>query len=204
MTHKILLFLTLLISGTLLSQEKRILISEKKQGKRTILFAENTTKDTLNVFFMVLSEGYRRSANRPTIKDIPPHSKTPMITLIEISGTAASYEYTLVVNEEENNLNFTPEKKEKDIEKVITNKLVVFTMNDCEKCTELSASLENKGISHRAFNIHEDDMLYNQFIAFIEKKSPDTLKIQFPVIWNKTHHIFGYDTLEDIHKILLD
>lgn len=117
MTHKILILLTLLLSGTLLSQEKRILISEKKQGKRTVLFAENTTKDTLNVFFMVISEGYRKSADRPLIKDIPPHHKEPMITLIEIKGTPATYSYTLVVNEEEKSLNFTPKKKGKNIEK---------------------------------------------------------------------------------------
>lgn len=113
MTHKILILLTLFACGTLFSQEKRVLISEKKQGKRTVLYAENTTKDTLNVFFMVISEGFRRSADRPLIKDIPPLSKEPMITLIEIKESPSNYTYTLVVNEAQNDLHFTPEKNKK-------------------------------------------------------------------------------------------
>jgi len=75
------------------AQETRVLITEKKQGKRLILQGENTTKDTLNVFFMVESEGYRRSANRPTIKFINPGEKIPLITLIALNGASPSYKY---------------------------------------------------------------------------------------------------------------
>ena len=40
------------------SQDSRIVISEKKQGKRLVFMAENISKDTLNIFFMVRSEAY--------------------------------------------------------------------------------------------------------------------------------------------------
>ena len=52
----LIILVTFSVSGFLYSQNKetRVLISEKKTGKRRIvLFAENTTKDTLNIFFMV-------------------------------------------------------------------------------------------------------------------------------------------------------
>ena len=51
----LIILFTFSVSSFLYSQNKetRVLISEKKTGKRIVLFAENTTKDTLNIFFMV-------------------------------------------------------------------------------------------------------------------------------------------------------
>ncbi|NNM09630.1 MAG: hypothetical protein HKO61_10680, partial [Flavobacteriaceae bacterium] len=55
-----------------MSQGLKVLIKEQKSGKRLVLVAENKTQDTLNVFLMVNAEGYRRSASKPVIKNIPP------------------------------------------------------------------------------------------------------------------------------------
>ena len=70
MLRKILFTFLAFSSFQMYCQELKVLISEKKSGKRIVLFAENRTTDTLNVFFMVNAEGYRKSASKPVIKDI--------------------------------------------------------------------------------------------------------------------------------------
>ncbi|RMA58487.1 thioredoxin domain-containing protein [Ulvibacter antarcticus] len=199
MLRKIILTIIILFAtSVLIAQEDGVVISEKKSGKRVVLFAENTTKDSLNVFFMVLSEGYRRSADRPVIKNIPPLSKIPMITLIELADIPSSYSYELVVNDKEYNLDVSIKKDVKDIEKLIEGKLVLFTIDDCDKCEQLSNTLNDRNIAHRTFNIHKDEELYRQFMAFIKKDHSEVMRIMFPVIWNKDHTIFGYKKLDEI------
>jgi len=107
MILKILIIFLLFFSVTIYSQDRRVILSEKKTNKRIILFAENTTKDTLNIFFIVTSEGYRKSASKPIIKNILPESKIALITLIELDNKPSSYTYELIINEQENNLSFS-------------------------------------------------------------------------------------------------
>jgi hypothetical protein len=202
MQTKIILLSILLFSTTVYSQDSRIILSEKKTGKRTVLVAENKTQDTLNVFLMVISEGYRRSADRPIIKNIPPLTNVPMITLIELANEPSSYTYEIIINDQERDLNFTLENKEKDIENVIRGRLVLFIMSGCEKCELLSSELRKKDIAHRVFNISDDPLLYKQFMAFINDELTKETRIKFPVIWNKDYTIFGFNTIEDILKEL--
>ncbi|RDK85611.1 glutaredoxin family protein [Marinirhabdus gelatinilytica] len=202
---KRLLFISILfVSLGSYAQGLKVLITEKKKGKRTVLMAENKTGDTLNVFLMVNATGYRRSADKPVLKDIPPGKKIPMITLIEIADQESSYTYDLIVNEEQRNVNITHDKQVKDIEKNIKNRLVLFSTEDCEQCTALSEALTEKRLEHRVFNINEDPVIYRQFMAFIERKLTNETKIRFPVIWNRTETIFGYEALEDIINLLGD
>ena len=203
MLPKILTTFLLLFAVSIYSQEARILLSEKKTGKRIVLIAENTTKDTLHVFLIVNSEGYRKSAARPVLKKVPPFGKTPMITLIEIQNIPSTYTYELIVSEKENSLNLDMDTKAKDIEKIISGKLVLFTTAYCEKCELLGASLKSKNVQHRSFNIAQDPVLYRQFIAFISDELKGETKIKFPVIWNKDHTIFGYKNLEEVLKKLV-
>ncbi len=200
MLRKILFTFLAFLSFQMYAQELQVLISEKKSGKRIVLFAENRTTDTLNVFFMVNAEGYRKSASKPVIKDIPPKAKVPMITLIELTDTPSRYTYDLIINKEKRNVNFTYEKQAKDIKKMIKGKRVLFTKNNCEKCDELATTLKDNRISHRVFDITEDAILYNQFMRLIERSLTEETKIRFPVIWNKDHVIFGYNDLETIVK----
>ncbi|PKA83697.1 glutaredoxin [Ulvibacter sp. MAR_2010_11] len=193
-----LLFFSLLFSFSGICQGLQVLISEEKQGKRIVLMAENKTKDTLNVFFMVNAEGYRKSASKPVIKNLPPLSKTPMLTLVELNGVASQYTYDLIINKEERNLNFTYEKQAVDIEKLIEGKLVLFATSKCEKCDALASRLKDDRIQHRVLDVTEDAILYNQFMRLIERQLTEQTKIRFPVIWNKNHVIFGYDDLETI------
>ncbi len=177
------------------SQESRVLITEKKRGKRIVLMAENTTTDTLNVFLMVLSEGYRRSASKPVLKNLPPKSKMPMATLIELTDVPSSYTYNLIVNEKQFDIHHAFDKPTKDIEKVIKDKLVLFSKPGCDRCELLSETLTQNGIAHREFNVEDDLLLYQQFMVFIKKDAPDKKQIRFPVIWNKSYTIYGYDSV---------
>jgi len=188
-----------LFSGTsVFGQGLDVLISEEKTGKRIELYAENTTKDTLNVFLLVKAEGYRRSASKPILKDIAPGAKVAMTTLIEIEGVPSHYTYDLIANKGRTDLNVTVSQDIRNIESVINNRIVVFEIPGCEKCDALKTRLEEARITHRAFNIHKDKILYKQFMSFIERSLTTETKIEFPVIWNRDHTLFGYNDLETI------
>jgi glutaredoxin len=196
MRSKLLFLLLFFICNLTYSQGLKVLIKEQKKGKRLQLIAENKTKDTLNVFLMVNAQGYRRSASKPVIKNIPPLSDTPMITLIEIDGVESFYTFDLVVNEKESKLSFSYDEPERDIERVMMGKLIIFTADGCSKCELLSQKLDENRLQHRVFDIQKDPVLYGQFMSFIERKLTTETKIRFPVIWNRDDVIFGYDDLE--------
>ncbi len=180
------------------SQDLKVLVTEKKTGKRVVLVAENKTQDTLNVFLMVHAEGYRKSASKPVLMDLLPGKKTPMITLIELSGVPHHYTYELIINEQKTELQFTVNKKANDIARIISNKVVIFSKDSCPKCDLLTSLLTSKRIQHRSLNIDSDRALYRQFMVFVEPKLTVETKIKFPVIWNKNYVIFGYDSIEEV------
>ena len=68
------LFTLFLLTATVLgfSQSEKVSLLEENQGKRTHLFVQNHTADTLNVFLRVAAEGFRRSADKPILKDLLP------------------------------------------------------------------------------------------------------------------------------------
>ena len=204
MIPKVIIIFICLCSCQLFSQGETVVISEKKTGKRIVLLAENKTADTLNVFLMVQSEGYRRSADKPVLKNIPPNSIVPMITLIELTNVPSSYSYELIVNDKEKPIELDYGKEVVDIQNAIKGKIVVFTLPNCEKCTLLSTTLVNNRTTHLTFDISKDPVLYRQFMKFIENELTVETRIQFPVIWNKDHTIFGYDDLEKILGGLVD
>ena len=198
MIPKIIFSLLLLIPIQIFSQDLKVLITEEKKGKRIVLYAENKTKDTLNVFLLVNAEGYRKSASKPVLKDIPPNTKVPMITLIELNDINKRYTYDLIVNDEKRDLSYTKEKQAKDINKIISGRLVIFSLPNCKKCDLISEKLTNDRIQHRVFNIKDNPVIYRQFMAFIERGLTEETHIKFPVIWNKDKVIFGFEDLEEI------
>jgi glutaredoxin len=198
----IILLLTLCIYSSSWAQGLKVLRTEEKTGKRIVLVAETLSPDTLNVFLMVNAQGSRKSASKPVIKNIPPKTKVPMITLIELANQESIYTYDMYVSEEENNINLSFDSQIKDIRKNINGKVVLFTTDGCEKCTALSAKLDKERISHRMWDIKKDATIYRQFMAFIERSLTNETKIRLPVIWNRDKVIFGYDNLEEILKEL--
>lgn len=122
-----------------------------------------------------------------------------MTTLIELSGIPSSYTYDLIVNENrDNSVSVTYEKQVVDIENVLKGKIVIFSISNCEKCEVLVALLESERVNFRNFNLDEDPSLYRQFMNFINNELKENTQIRFPVIWNKTYTIFGYDELEKV------
>ena len=198
MYYKGFLLVLLFVSCVSLSQVEKIRILEKKQGKRLVLQAQNTTQDTLNVFLMVHANGYRRSAEKPIVKNIPPQSTLAMTTLIELSNVDPNYTYDLIVNEQEQQIDFDFEKETIDVKNILKNKIVIFTLTKCSKCTLLTETLTAKHIQFRAFNIKEDPIVYQQFMALIEPELTEETKIKFPIVWNRSHTIFGFDQLKDM------
>lgn len=201
MKQKILLVLTLLVTFTAICQDERVLISEKKSGKRIILSAENTTNATLNVFFMVISEGFRRSASKPMIKDLPPKSKTHMITLIELEENP-TYTYELIINDQASPISISYENQTKDLRRIIDGKLVFFSEPGCEKCTLLENALRQRRIEHRNVNLKEDPKTKEQYLELLQNMHPDVQIQKLPTIWNRDHFIFGYVDLDEILKEL--
>lgn len=98
---KIALYLifVLSISFNSFSQEKSVYLVEEKLKKRTILSVKNDTDQDKSVFLKVNPKGYRRSAQRPVIKNIPAKSKVEILILIPLKDTISSYTYNLVVND---------------------------------------------------------------------------------------------------------
>ncbi|WP_432410244.1 glutaredoxin domain-containing protein [Rasiella sp. SM2506] len=180
------------------AQGLKVLISEKKSGKRIVLMAENKTADTLHVFLIVNATGYRKSASKPVIKTIAPGKKTPMITLIELDEEKSHYTYDLIIDAEELDANISHDNQVKDIEKNIQDRLVIFSTEGCEKCRTLSNALIEKRVAHRIFDIQENPVMYRQFMAFMASELTLETKIRFPVIWNKTYTIFGFEALESV------
>ncbi|PKV52305.1 hypothetical protein ATE84_4416 [Aquimarina sp. MAR_2010_214] len=89
-----------LVSCTSYAQEKPVRLVEEKQKKRTIIYIQNDTDTDKSVFLKVNPTGYRRSAQRPIIKNIPAKSKIQMLILIPLTDVESQYSYNLIINEE--------------------------------------------------------------------------------------------------------
>lgn len=202
MKHKVIITFLLLFLTLSYGQNTAVLISEVKKGKRTQLFAENTSADTLNVFLMVDPTGYRRRAVEPVVKNIPPGRKLPMITLIELADEPSSYTYEMVVNRKAKAIDAVSQVEAPDIEKLLRNKLVVFTKQNCEACDRLMGSLKDQRIGHTAFGIEENSVIYRQFMQHISGQLTVETKIRFPIVWNRDQVLFGYENIAELLKLL--
>lgn len=197
--QKLLLISILLTPILSWSQQDRIIISEEKKGKRSVLNAENTTDETLNIFVLIDANGYRRSADKPIRVDVPAKRKIPIASLITLDQAHSSYTYELIIND-----NLDPTKKlaypkaASDVSRVIKGKLVIFSKAGCDRCTRLEEELKYRRIDFKNFKLDEHPILYKQFMAFIAASFTEKTQIRFPVIWNKEDAIFGYDVLEDV------
>ncbi|KAA1246675.1 hypothetical protein [Aquimarina sp. RZ0] len=82
------------------TQKKEVRLIEDQQKKRTIIYIQNDSDIDKSVFLKINPLGYRRSAHRPIIKNIPANSKVQMIVLIPLTDAVSSYTYDLIVNDE--------------------------------------------------------------------------------------------------------
>ncbi|WP_299898902.1 hypothetical protein [uncultured Aquimarina sp.] len=107
----IFIFLNTLFFTTILEQEKPVYLVEDVQKKRTIIYVQNNTDSDKSVFLKIDPIGYRRSAQRPIIKNVPANSKVQMLILIPFTDQESSYTYDLIVNEELENISAKRKKQ---------------------------------------------------------------------------------------------
>ncbi len=173
------------------AQKNGVKIIEQVGKKRTLIFAENTTTEARSVFFKVHANGYRRSGDRPVIKQLPPKSKTLLITLIPLVDVPSSYTYTFVANKTLENIQLKGKQEtEADVAELMKQEIVVFTNNSCQKCDRLTALLNSKHIKYRNINIDLHERFYKYTWQLLKAKgyNTDTLKLPLASVKGKIIH----------------
>jgi len=148
--------LLLFFSFAVFSQEKSVFLIEEKLKKSTIVYVQNDTDTNQSVFLKINPIGYRRSAQKPIIKNIPAKGKIQMTTLIPLADQESSYTYDLIVNKELENIDVKRQKsKSKEVppQTVSKYKLFVFTAQNCKRCDSLKHKLNDKKIKFLEVNI---------------------------------------------------
>jgi len=141
-----LIFFTTLFCFSQNTNEKKVKLIEKLNGKRLELYAKNTDTTTHVVFLRITTNDYRRSSNRPVLKPVEPNSETHLLTLIKLAGSEGMYEHQFIVNEVSNNLKFR--KDDDDIQinfdsALKTAKIIIYSSDNCEFCDD-TKTLFNK------------------------------------------------------------
>ncbi len=102
---KYLFLFGILLTGFTTQQEPEgIKISVVPGHKKITYVAENITNESLDLFFKVECEGFRRRADRPIIIKIPPLSKKNLVTLIPLKDADTTHSYIAIVTKQENNI----------------------------------------------------------------------------------------------------
>ena len=184
------LFFTFLLIAQALScfsqfEDSRVSLIEDVQAKRTLIYLQNNTDESLNVFLKIDGIGYRRSSDRPLIVDIPANEKKYVKTLIPISGEPSSYDYILVVNEKDESieagkLESNPELHE--FEELLNHPLVIFTNNDCTRCSNLVELLTKNQVSHKLINVDEYKRYHDALEILLKENDDNTRSVKLPVI----------------------
>ncbi len=166
------------------TQEKPVRLIEEKQKKRTILYVQNDTDTEKSVFLKVNPTGYRRSANKPIIKNIPAKGKVQMMILIPLTDAESYYTYDLIVNEEletmEVNRN-SASQKQAPVSSIMRSETIIFTKTDCEKCTVLISKLKEKHIKFREVNIDTKNRYRDYLWELLNKDGHDKNIVGVPI-----------------------
>lgn len=170
--------------SNILAQEKQVRLVEDVQKKRTILYVQNDTDSDKSVFLKIDPIGYRRSAQRPIIKNIPAKSKVQMLILIPFTDVKSSYTYNLIVNEELQNIDVKRQKeKPKEVSFRDTSKydLLIYTEKNCTKCDTLTQKLKNEKIDFLEIDIDsKNNQLSPQFWDAMYFKGYNRKRIRIP------------------------
>jgi len=141
-----LIFFTTLFCFSQNTNEKKVKLIEKLNGKRLELYAKNTDTTTHVVFLRITTNDYRRSSNRPVLKPVEPNSETHLLTLIKLAGSEGTYEHQFIVNEVSNNLKFRKDDDDMQINfdsALKTAKIIIYSSDNCEFCDD-TKTLFNK------------------------------------------------------------
>ncbi|MFD2565369.1 hypothetical protein [Aquimarina rubra] len=180
--------LPLLVLGSLsiYAQEKTVHLVEDVQKKRTTIYVQNDTDSDKSVFLKINPIGYRRSAQRPIIKNIPANSKEEMLILIPLTDVASSYTYDLVVNEELENIDVKRQKekpKEVPPQTVSKYKLFVYTEQNCARCDSLKQKLNDKKVEFLEVDIDSrNNLLSPVFWRKMQEEGYTRENIELPFV----------------------
>ncbi len=180
----------------------KVELIEEKKSKRWLLYAQNNTEQEQEAFLMVQGEGFRRSADRPVIKKIPPHSKILMITLIPLKGVTPTY--TKVFTYETNLQTISKRKGENrkeyvNIRPIKDQEFTVFIDKDCDKCKVLTTFLNDNHYKYRILNTSKDHQVKEFMFDHLKTASYKGGIIDLPVIFFKEKKHWS---IIDIHQFI--
>ena len=199
MIKNTLLFVILLLSIPIWSQVEDVILIEEKEPKRWMLYAQNNTNEEQEAFLMVQGEGFRRSANRPVIKKVPPQTKVLMITLIPLKDTQPSYTTIFTY---ENELQTLKKKHSDSFEEHVNirplqdDELTVFTIYDCPKCELLLSYLNKHRIPHRVLDVDKHDKVREFMFSHLRDSVSKPAIVKLPVIMFKKKKYFDIEHME--------
>jgi len=167
-TYLTLIALSLLtLNGFAQIDHKFVKLTEEKKGKRLTLYATNTDSISYDIFLKVDTKDFRRSSNRPIIRNIAANSKIKLITLIQLTGSEGNYSSVFVVNEVAYALELDKDFEALDFKldrAIIDKKVTLFTKENCLICPDTKRILENNKISYKEYNIDKDSTTYLKII----------------------------------------
>jgi len=133
---------------------------EKKNGKRLLLFAKNTSSTPYMAFLRVSTDDYRRTSKRPILKEIPGNTQVLLKTMILLEGKTGEYDATFIINEVTTNLSIR-KSKEFDLKisaAKIDKNVIIFTDTNCNLCVEGLKILKENAFSYEDFNLEINDL----------------------------------------------
>lgn len=170
--------------GNTFAQQNGVTIIEKKLPKRHLLYAKNEAGAPRSVFLKVDAKGYRRRADRPLIKVVPPKSEVLMLTLIPLRDTVSSYTYLHVVNTEQTDLGVIREKvpvESLGVNEFIETRNLIFTKDGCKKCDYLINILQQQRKKFREVKIKEKDWAYKYTLRYLDNRGQKLDTIALPM-----------------------
>lgn len=183
----LLLLTTVCFSNVVNAQRKAIEIIEKKEKKRVLFFAENTTATAMEVFFKIDGKGFRKSSYRPIIKKVPANTKVLITTAISLENSLPEYTFFYSFDEQLTDINVNSKKdfnnwKALD-EALDRGETIVFTKDECKKCEKLVGMLKASRIAHKELNISKYERFEDFFWKTVSKyKQKEVYVSSIPIV----------------------
>lgn len=204
MSLTLITVLLISISSFAQNNHKFVKLSEEKNGKRLKLYATNTDSISYDVFLRVVTDDFRRSSNRPTIKNVPANSKTHLITLIQLADSNGKYEATFIVNEVAKTLEVNKNHSNLGLkldDAIAEQSVILFTSNTCSICPETKRILGDNNIGFTEYNIDEDSSKYLKSVEAFETDKT-RIQTQLPLLKINDQFFKNINSIEDFNTIL--
>ncbi|WP_339661344.1 hypothetical protein [Croceibacter atlanticus] len=185
-------------------EDDRVTLIEDVQPKRTIISVKNNTNSNLNVFLKIDGVGYRRSSDRPIIKDIPANAQVEMITLIPLKNETSSYTHLLVVNDKEKNLTveFEDDPELQDFVTLLDNDLVVFKKDECPRCDQMISLMQNEHTPFKVINIDDRKRYYDALYVLLKLENEEDYSVKLPIVRKRGEMIYPIWNVRQMARLL--